>query len=229
MNRNTYLGIAICAIGLFALPQVVSIYTGAHTWNDPKDDFRCEKCHQGVFDELRAQVYTTHTPHAFQDEYGTTLYFSCLECHTMEYDVKELYANNTMTPGTGHAVNTSECLDCHGETSGYGDAMHELAERYGMEFTYAHINNPDGYCHKCHDIEITPDGMDFTHQSFITNIDMELMGDAHSGFYTDVVNQTGNANKACLTCHSDVPLDIEWSGDESINMTVNESGTYIIG
>lgn len=228
MNKNIYLGIAILAIGLFALPNVLSVYTGSHTWGDPKDNgIQCERCHQTIYDEMRAQSYSTHTPHAFMDDYGEIRYFECLECHTIEYDIEERFRNGVIgDEEPGHTVTTTDCMACHGDVPN-GEEMHDLGEKYGMVFSWADITNPNSYCHKCHDIDLEG-GNGFDINAFICNIDVELMQDAHGNFYNDVLVETGSANKACLGCHSNIDINITWNETDTLSMTVDELGTHII-
>jgi hypothetical protein len=49
------LAVAIVAIGIFALPSSVSLFSGQHTWYDLSgdgNDVPCEKCHAEIKDEM---------------------------------------------------------------------------------------------------------------------------------------------------------------------------------
>jgi hypothetical protein len=54
-KRIALLTVAICAIGIFALPGTVSIFSGQHSWYDlsaGQNEVPCEKCHGDIADEM---------------------------------------------------------------------------------------------------------------------------------------------------------------------------------
>jgi len=54
-NKVALMVIAVVAIGIFALPSTVSLFSGQHTWynlNDTGSQVPCEKCHADIDDEM---------------------------------------------------------------------------------------------------------------------------------------------------------------------------------
>lgn len=94
--------LAVMAIGMFALPSTLAMYSGQHEFVDA-DSVDCDKCHSSgdiIYGELAAG-----NAHEM---------FTCKDCHG--------FSNSTVdTPNTddgtlGHAATVAiSCVDCHAE------------------------------------------------------------------------------------------------------------------
>ncbi|NQE45753.1 hypothetical protein C5S31_07015 [ANME-1 cluster archaeon GoMg2] len=162
-KKIAFVLIAVIAIGIFALPSTVSLFSGQHSWYDLTDystghtTVPCEKCHADIAAEME-----THTgPHA---ELSGGLY--CEDCHRVFYD----YAGTTQgqapawpkytyalglgagsTPGKeAHAVSTVECMDCHGIV---GDLYDWGSTHHASNYDYGY-DQPCGRCHADNNINI---------------------------------------------------------------------------
>jgi len=54
-NKIVLILIAVVAMGIFALPSTVSLFSGQHTWYDISgipNDVPCEKCHAEIAGEM---------------------------------------------------------------------------------------------------------------------------------------------------------------------------------
>lgn len=107
-NRILLVGIAIVAIGMFALPETFALFSGQHNWYDTgladsaTDglDVPCRKCHSDIQAELDSGGYP-NTQHNGQ---------SCYGCHIIAPSNSGLnWAGN----GDFHAASAPACLDCH--------------------------------------------------------------------------------------------------------------------
>ncbi|MGB2728470.1 MAG: hypothetical protein WBD09_08330, partial [Halobacteriota archaeon] len=116
----TLFAIAVVAIGTFALPNTVSLFSGQHTWYDlgPKgNDVPCEKCHADIAEEMDA----LEGPHTGETGYGR---FECEYCHRIfsVWRRNSTFENYTYASGDGtgaepgveaHAASTVACMYCH--------------------------------------------------------------------------------------------------------------------
>ena len=98
--------IGIVAIGMFALPSTLAMYSGQHTFVDAAN-VTCNRCHgtgDTIGDELANS--TAHTN------------FSCKNCHGF-------LSTNPNTDGTmGHAATANvTCTGCHSEQALYNTAV----------------------------------------------------------------------------------------------------------
>ena len=97
--------IAIVAIGMFALPNTLALYSGQHTFIAAAD-VKCETCHGGS-DQIGTEL-AAGGPHSN---------FSCKNCHG--------FVTNSTNPNTndgteGHAaVGGITCIGCHAEDANY--------------------------------------------------------------------------------------------------------------
>lgn len=134
-NKILFLSIAVLAVGLFAIPNTLSLFSGQHTFDKPGDTAMCGKCHSDIEDELLAGTF--HTSLFDPQSSGTP---SCKACHTTDkVDASTIYKGNgsgfgpsgvkvgltvstgnfTQANGTNitgivaHAAVTVECKSCH--------------------------------------------------------------------------------------------------------------------
>ena len=133
--------IGIIAIGLFALPSTLAMYSGQHDFIVGAD-VDCDKCHSEsdpIYGELAGG------PHSF---------FTCKQCHGFEA------GNPNINNGSmGHAATTSvTCVGCHSNTDYAGGSggldgdgitvADELA--VGAHDEFASSGDPDLACLGCH-------------------------------------------------------------------------------
>ena len=113
------MGIAVVAVGMFALPSTVSLFSGQHQWyylggysSDTK--LPCKKCHADVYEE-----YLQTDAHWTLSSSGTDPDKACYACHRANNSIT--YATGTdarggqsATPGKqAHAASTVACMLCH--------------------------------------------------------------------------------------------------------------------
>ncbi|MGB3458134.1 MAG: hypothetical protein WBB08_02330 [Halobacteriota archaeon] len=216
---------AIVAIGIFALPNSVSLFSGQHTWYDLSksvggtsgvNSVPCEKCHAEIAEEMLSGDNGAHDD------------LTCAMCHRAPF-TGYTYARggysvgaggNPPTPGQeAHAASTVECMDCHG---GAGDnGTHHWSDR---EYS--------GKCSNCHKGPLGPDfitagGFGLTPLSYDTGTKA-----AHEKFVLDSMNETlmDGANEACIACHTRIGVNITWTKNENLefNATEDETGVWTI-
>jgi len=69
--------IAVVAMGIFALPSTVSLFSGQHSWYDlsaETNDVPCDKCHGDIEDEM------------VSDENGVHRNLTCAMCHRTPFN-----------------------------------------------------------------------------------------------------------------------------------------------
>lgn len=112
LNRNLLLFTAVITIGLFMIPNALSLFSGQHTFY-AGEDVTCQKCHQDIYDELANAGSTAHRTSALQ---------SCEGCHKtgnisqVPYNATTnmSYFDQSVTDNTNaHAAVTLECIACH--------------------------------------------------------------------------------------------------------------------
>ena len=115
-SKVLLLSVAVIAVGLFAMPSTLSLFSGQHTfYNGSSVD--CAKCHADIYSELQDTANLVHT---------TTEFKACEGCHrTNTTAIKTLIPSNgtanastwneTNVTGDGqaHAAVTMECINCH--------------------------------------------------------------------------------------------------------------------
>ena len=228
-KRLLLLAVAVVAVGVFALPGTVSLFSGQHAWygiSGPENEIPCKKCHADVYEEMMS-MEKPNSPHSFMAE-------NCELCH-------RIYFNWTYNPGTGeyeessgftyasgkgsgatpgveaHAVSTIECMDCHGVR--FDATKHTLHEEYG------------GRCHICHGgyagIPARGYGDFISAGGFGFNTTWAGSGKpypdtgehaAHKAFVLDSINDTKleGSNEACIACHTSIPVKIRWTHGRSL-------------
>lgn len=129
-NRSILLLIAVVLVGLFALPNALSLFAGQHSFTKAGNGEMCTTCHSDVADEMLGATY--HKTLASATE-------KCRVCHTTGNISADLipigngtngttgiYAGFNLTNGTFtyangtvsnkmslHAAVTVECISCH--------------------------------------------------------------------------------------------------------------------
>ncbi|MGB3458135.1 MAG: hypothetical protein WBB08_02335 [Halobacteriota archaeon] len=188
--------VAIVAIGIFALPSSVSLFSGQHTWYDLSgagNDVPCEKCHAEIEDEMG----TT----------GAHENIKCEACHRTDRKVGG-YAldqpDGGVSPGQGaHAASTQECMVCHSNAS----------VKY---FTHFKINVSS--CSDCHPVP-PAGGFGLTEESADTGEKA-----AHLPFINDSIDEPlmEGANEACIACHTRIGVNITWTKNKNLEFDASE-------
>ncbi len=238
---------AVLAVGLFALPATLSLFSGQHTFKNTSEvagDNGCRKCHEDVYEEMHSPINKVHWN--LPGAKGSKDVFSCAECHNVT-NVSTYFQSGYSNSSGAHAATTVACLACHSGlkglragasycTSCHGMTltpgpdqfpMHALAWKYGV----GHVSNhPNGkHCGQCH--------LDATHPAkanvFIKLVNATITGrdEAHSLYYYESKypgNQTTirlkDANTACLGCHSHAGVNITWKRSIGYELSVNVTG-----
>lgn len=152
MNSKIFLlTVAVAAVGLFAMPNSLSLFAGQHTF-DNGTNVRCEKCHQDIYEEMSASGrYGISTAHV-----DTPKLKECQGCHRTgdidsipiakfsdgSRDYSGNYTQNVAEKGA-HAAVTMECTGCH---TGVPAELLDSDEAHGPFYNESITNNsaPDG-------------------------------------------------------------------------------------
>ena len=194
------MGIAVVAVGMFALPSTVSLFSGQHTWYaiHGENELPCRKCHAEIFEELEYSAFHKWNGYNWsEDPSGGPDNSACYGCHRANKSIT--YANvgsevTAVTPGQeAHAASTVACMLCHqfnadqavntfeGKTMP-GYAAGGFADPANSSYNYTNTSCTGGHA---------------AHQKFIQMaINKSLMEDA---------------NEACIACHTHVPVKINWT------------------
>ena len=238
-RRIALLTVAICAIGIFALPGTVSLFSGQHSWYDlsaGQNDVPCEKCHQDIADEMIS---------GGSDGNGVHRNMTCALCHRTCFNTvynpgtglyesapRYIYASgegNASTAGKEtHAAATVACMDCHAANDDEGVFDHNKYSEYNYELY-------DETCYRCH-IKRSTMGQD----GFIAAGGFGMTGRvgdtgeraAHMDFVLDSINDTlmEDANEACIACHTRIGVNITWRKSTTLHFDASEThnGTWLI-
>ena len=203
------LAVAVIALGIFALPSTVSLFSGQHTWYDltGNKSVPCEKCHADIAEEMNALA----GPHTGETGFQR---MKCSFCHrtfpiedTEGDDINQTYKNyeytygsvgdavTDVTPGKeSHAASTVPCMYCH---SGY-------------EYGHATMGYPD-YSTTDHTTDFVP----------CTN----CHGVVHGGVF---YNSSDKETNECLMCHGNRDTDriyeIPPAGGFGLTVENNDTG-----
>ena len=245
-KRLLLLTVAVVAVGVFALPGTVSLFSGQHAWygiSGPENEIPCKKCHADVYEEMMSMeplskklAGESSSPHSYMDENCELCHRTCFnmtyDSGTGKYEKSDgfTYASGSGTgsrPGVeAHAVSTIECMDCHGISRDDGKWNHYGYEEY------------DGRCFICHEGSGWYRGKYITvpsrgYADFIsaggfglgtTDDDDPSINPragkhaAHKAFVLDSINDTKleGSNEACIACHTSIPVKIRWTHGRSL-------------
>ncbi|MFZ2071131.1 MAG: hypothetical protein WAV32_05995 [Halobacteriota archaeon] len=199
-NKIVLLAVAIVAVGIFALPSTVSLFSGQHTWynlNGAGNQVPCEKCHADIQAEMVSGDNGVHLGLAGP---------GC-DCHRVNSTQVQKPTGvasgdgNASTPGTkSHAAETIACMVCH---------------EYGNSYPHAggFSNKTDSPYYYGSDA-IGRNGTKAAHNAFIQDaIDDPMMEDS---------------NEACIACHTRVGVNITWVKNENMvfQAVENASGDW---
>jgi len=201
-NKIALLMVAILAIGIFALPSTMAMFGGQHNWYDLEDDGNqvpCIKCHADVYDEFQnTGIHKTLAGGTNSDsgDFGDAGTYevdqACHACHRTDL-TGYTYASGDgsgSTPGAeAHAASTIACMECHE----YGVA--------GLDANYSTYPFAGGFANMSSSAfdynDSASDGSKAAHNDFI------------AGAITDTLME--DSNEACITCHTHVAIDINWT------------------
>lgn len=201
MIRNgkiALLAIAVVAVGTFALPNTMSLFSGQHTWYQlgSGNKLPCKKCHADVMDELSSSGI-----HADLNSTGSTENGDCYACHRANKSITYATASNKQ-PGTkAHAASTVACMLCHQYNA--SQAVHANAGPFaggfvnpGSNYNYTNATSEGGYA---------------AHQNFINRSVDSALG----------TEDMEDANEACIACHTHVPVEINWTHRYSLEFNAS--------
>lgn len=142
-GKIVFLAIAIVAVGMFALPSTLAMYTGQHSFVNASE-VSCDKCHpstSGIGLELAGSNITAHSN------------FTCNQCHGAGNTDINLSDNNSL----GHAASVGiTCLGCHGTAAVTGANVTAELGNANAAHKNLNVSNPqfaataDDACSACH-------------------------------------------------------------------------------
>ncbi|MGB2728469.1 MAG: hypothetical protein WBD09_08325 [Halobacteriota archaeon] len=229
-NKVVLMAIAVVAVGIFALPGTVSLFSGQHTWYDISGDEKlpCVKCHADIQDE-----YLKTGVHAMLGGSNSSNYTAgidkpndaCYACHRVVYEARGniTYASGYgkyATPGKqAHAASTVACMACHE----FNQSFNASATPFGFTGGFAAGGFSDPYVNISGGVDPVTK-MKFNYTNGTANPGGYA---AHQGFIEGAINNTRmeDANEACIACHTAIPVKITWTHAYSLefNATYNES------
>ena len=246
-QKIALMAIAVVAIGIFALPSTVSLFSGQHSWYDLTDysaghtTVPCEKCHADIADEM-----DSHTgPHTqLKGSSFSRLY--CEDCHRVFYNYADsevgsapVYPKYTYALGLGtgstpgkeaHAASTVECMDCHGIVD---DLYDSGSTHHASNYDYGY-DQPCGRCHAGNNFNnvFAAGGFNLTKGKSSWAWDYDPATDdtgekeAHMKFVLDAMEEDlmEGANEACIACHTKVGVNITWTKNEYMEFTAIDDG-----
>jgi len=246
-QKIALMAIAVVAIGIFALPSTVSLFSGQHSWYDLTDysaghtTVPCEKCHADIADEM-----DSHTGPHTQLKGGSFSRLYCEDCHRVFYNYADsevgsapVYPKYTYALGLGagstpgveaHAASTVECMDCHGIV---GDLYDGERTHHASKYDYGY-DQPCGRCHAGNNFNIVfaAGGFNLTKGKSSSAWDYDPATDdtgekeAHMKFVLDAMEEDlmEGANEACIACHTKVGVNITWTKNEYMEFTAIDDG-----
>ena len=93
-NKIALMAIAIVAIGIFALPSTVSLFSGQHSWyglNTAGNQIPCDKCHMDIQDEMKHDLNGVHS----------TLDSPGCDCHRVEQSANQRIGTGVASGDSG--------------------------------------------------------------------------------------------------------------------------------
>lgn len=164
-NRSILLLIAVVLVGLFALPNALSLFAGQHSFDKAGNGEMCDTCHSDVAAEMLGSTYHTFN-NATQEK--------CKVCHSSgminssmlplgngsygsaaNYSVGFNLTDGSFTYGNGtkmtglvlHAAVTVECISCHYAVNFTDDAHMPF---YNNASSQTWLKGANEACYGCH-------------------------------------------------------------------------------
>ncbi|MFZ2071968.1 MAG: hypothetical protein WAV32_10355 [Halobacteriota archaeon] len=206
-NKIVLLAIAVVAVGIFALPGTLSLFSGQHSWYDlgktTGNDVPCEKCHQDIEDEMVSGDNGVHK--GLSAKKGEA---SCL-CHRVTGTGVASGHNNSEgaapKPGTtAHAAEAIACMICHENNTRTG-GNYPFAGGFKNSTVYNGTGATECYNYSWGN---KTGGEHAAHNDFINQaIKDPLMADS---------------NEACIACHTRIGVNITWTKNKYLEFTAGE-------
>ncbi|MCW7076780.1 MAG: hypothetical protein OCU18_05775 [Candidatus Syntrophoarchaeum sp.] len=245
------LAMGLVGVVLIVMPQTVSLFAGEHTWYNLSgggNDLPCEKCHGDIAAEY--QEATAHPKLAPHKTYPCT-HCHRISGFGENNGTQIIYASGDgtgSTPGnqTHAAVATLSCMDCH-DMNFYGKPLNTstmVHHYFNPEYaTCGWGGYPDGprNCHappRCgwgiYIIRAGGFGLtDYANRSGYYHKPgvgwPEDTGEkaAHKQFVLDAINDSlmNDADEACIACHTEKQVRMEFNVSTGAIFTVNNSYT----
>lgn len=189
--------IAVVAIGIFALPSTISVFSGQHTWYDfASDGVPCVKCHADKYEEF--SMTEVHSLFARRDSSDV-----CYVCHRADPDLTYAKGGGGGPGVETHAASTIACMACHEydahvRDNNEGPFAGGFEQPSGSPFNYGSVGSPQkGSVGAPQKGSIISDGSHAVHNAYVQGaVDSDLMEDS---------------NEACIACHTAIPMEIDWS------------------
>lgn len=208
-NKIALLAIAVVAIGIFALPSTVSLFSGQHSWyglDGTGSQVPCMKCHGDIDDEMKSTGIHGNGVHRNLSSPGC-------DCHRVNTTTTRLGTgvadgdDTGSNPGTtSHAAETIACMVCH---------------EYGTSYPFAGGFNQT-IVYKGIDTSMTR----YWYNS--TNSTGEFA--AHNDFIREAINDSlmTDSNEACIACHTRIGVNITWTKSTTMWFDASETnnGTW---
>lgn len=213
-SKILLLSVAVIAVGLFAMPSTLSLFSGQHTFYDGQN-VSCAKCHQDIADEIKSTANEVHTS---MD--------TCDGCHRTETswysntssgaDIKNStwrISNVANVSIKAHAAVTVECLACHGK--------YNSSKKWGVaeQIQSASEAHRDFYWGSVSDKEIGD-----INQTSIAAAQTAAGASVSPSWYGTSGNQTviklKGTNTACIGCHTHAAVNITWTRSTGYGMVV---------
>ena len=214
-NKLVLVAVAIVAVGIFALPSTVSLFSGQHTWynlNEQGNQLPCTKCHQDIQDEMMSTGVNGNGVHTTLN--GTAGSSSCL-CHRVTgTGVADGNGAGNSNPGTeAHAAAAIACMLCHENNTRTG-GEYPFAGGFNQSAVYEKTGVSEEYNYSW-----GPGGTGGEHA-------------AHNAFINQAINNSlmEDSNEACIACHTRVGVNITWTKNENLEFdaTENELGNWTV-
>lgn len=175
-GKLTIVMIAVVAIGIFALPSVMSVGTGQHTFNNGSA-VDCNKCHansaDAVNNELKASgttMYTTLGAYVGDKIHkleapgvpATGLVSQCKDCHELAAGPRTLGGTQDHTGVTLKPV----CTDCHNLVAGELGGSNEPHSGFATEGNKG--------CLGCHTAVTVAGSPSYTYSASVTSLGLTI-------------------------------------------------------
>ncbi|MDY6865110.1 MAG: multiheme c-type cytochrome [Halobacteriota archaeon] len=210
-NKIALLMVAILAIGIFALPSTMAMFGGQHNWYDLEDDGNqvpCIKCHADVYDEFQnTGIHKTlaggvnSTSGDFGDAGTYAVDQACHACHRTDL-TGYTFASGDGTSSTAgeeaHAASTIACMECH---------EHGVSS---LDANYSNYPFAGGFAN------MTAAGSSFDYNDSASDGSKAAHNDFIKGAIDDTLME--DSNEACITCHTHVAIDINWTHAYSMKL-----------
>ena len=165
MNEKVILlMISVVAVGMFALPSTLALYTGSHQFVNGSN-VNCEKCHTSSMDDIKAELesgsaHKTMGCKACHGGANVDLEPDTADGHAASMNVDCIGCHITLSNDTTHSpASLDDCIACHGLPVESRDAVQRqlnLATAAHHELTFnasadnQDIDDRDQACIACH-------------------------------------------------------------------------------